>query len=99
MAKIAYGVSVPDKWTAFEIERFLFFYGNTLAKDPHWHPTPEGQWGHSEMPYTGEGRFQHFKMLMQAIHPKTFEWHDWSEKATRAFCENKRTAITGCGGR
>lgn len=97
---IAYGVDFPKTWNQFQVERFLFFWGNTLAENPYLHPAVDGtnRPRVSSIPYDGEGRFQHFRNLAQMWFPKSFEWHDWSDKAGRAFCEKKHVAITGCGG-
>lgn len=98
--KIVSGVEFPADWTAFQTELFLFYWGNQLAENPEWRPRDSipGMPDSSTIPYTGEGRFEHFKNLVQMWFPKSFEWHDWSEKAARAFCAHKHTAITGCGG-
>lgn len=45
--------------------------------------------------YTGEGRYSHLKLLVQALVPK-FEFQDWSERALQSFCEYEQTAMTGC---
>lgn len=97
---IVNGVEFPDKWTPFMVQLFLFYWGNQLAENPYRHPCVDGsgRWRKSTTPYDGEGRFEHFKILAQMWFPKSFEWHDWSEKAARAFCEKKHIAITGCGG-
>lgn len=95
---IVSGVSLPDNLSGFQQQIFLMYWGNELVKFPYRHPTVEGVWRKSDRPYEGEGRFEHFKILVQMCFPKSFEWHDWSEKAARAFCENKSVAICGCGG-
>lgn len=96
------GVEFPSnlKITPFQAELFLFYYGNQLAANPYWRPkgSVPGMLGSSDIPYTGDGRFEHFKNIAQALFPKTFQWHDWSEKAGRAFCENRSVAICGAGG-
>lgn len=92
------GVTLPDNLSGFQQQLFLFYWGNELAKNPYRHPTLTGQFVTSQLAYEGEGRFEHFKILVQMCFPKSFEWHDWSEKAGRAFCENKSVAICGCGG-
>lgn len=100
MAKSVSGVEFPDNWTPFMVQLFLFYWGNQLAANPYWRPKDSlpGMVDSSVTPYDGEGRFEHFKNLAQMWFPKSFEWHDWSEKAARAFCEQKHIAITGCGG-
>jgi len=100
MAKSTSGVVFPDNWSLFQCQLFLFYWGNQLAENPYWRPKGSfpGCEGSSETPYEGEGRYEHFKILVQMFFPKSFEWHDWSEKAARAFCENKSTAICGAGG-
>lgn len=93
------GVTFPDKWTPFMQEMFLFYWGNQLAERPYERPSIDGKgWSRVNVPYEGEGRFQHFEKIARMIFPKSFEWHEWSEKAGRAFCSEKRTAICGCGG-
>lgn len=80
---------------------FLFYWGNQLAENPYWRPAGSvpGMKGYDyESPYSGEGRFEHFKILCQIFFPKSFEWQDWSEKACRAFCSKQHIAICGCGG-
>lgn len=100
MAKIVSGVSFPDNWSVFQQQLFLFYWGNQLAANPYWRPKESfpGCPASSDVPYDGEGRFEHFKNLAIMWFPKSFEWHDWSEKAARAFCENRHNAICGCGG-
>lgn len=101
MAKVVYGVSVPDNWSELQCELFLFYFGNGLAKDPYWRPPKEslpGSAGRSEMAYTGDGRFTHFQRMCQMFFPKMVEWNEWAEKLGRAFCENKHNAICGCAG-
>lgn len=95
---IVSGVSLPDNLSEFHQQLFLFYYGNDLAEFPYHRPTMDGKWFKVKNPYEGEGRFEHFKNLVQRCFPKSFEWHDWSEKAARAFCANKNVAICGCGG-
>lgn len=98
--RIVSGVEFPDNWTPFMCQLFLFYFGNELAANPYWRPSGSvpGMPSSSVVPYEGEGRFEHFKNLAQMWFPKSFEWHEWSEKAGRAFCEKKHIAITGCGG-
>ncbi len=98
MPKVAYGVSFSDKWTPFQIELFLFYYGNQLAEKPYRHPQPDGTWIISESPYSGEGRFEHFRSLVTMVFPKSLQWNDWAEKAARAFCENNHVGLVGCAG-
>ncbi len=93
------GVEFPDHWTPYMQETFMFFYGNQLAERPYERPSFDGSgWKPARMPYEGEGRYQHFEKIVRMIFPKSFEWHEWSEKAARAFCSNKRVALCGCGG-
>jgi hypothetical protein len=98
--KIVSGVEFPAEWSLFQVELFLFYWGTQLAENPYWRPKGSipGMSDSSVVPYEGEGRFEHFKNLAKMWFPKSFEWHDWSEKAGRAFCEQKHIAITGCGG-
>lgn len=96
MAKLVSGVSFPENYTEFQCQLYLFYFGNKLAADPYWRP--EKSQNPSATPYTGEGRFEHFYILGKMLFPKSFEWHDWSIKASRVFCENKNSAITACGG-
>lgn len=98
MAKILHGVEFPDKWTPFQVELFLFYYGNELAKNPYRHPDAQGKFHTSVTPYSGEGRYEHFWNLVQMCFPELLEKNDWSDRAARAFCENKHTAIAGCAG-
>lgn len=98
MPKILHGVEFPDKWTPFQVELFLFYYGNELAKNPYRHPDAQGKFHTSVTPYSGEGRYEHFWNLVQMCFPELLEKNDWSDKAARAFCENKHTAIAGCAG-
>lgn len=93
------GVEFPKQWTPFMQELFLFYYGNQLAERPYERPSADGSgWKPCAMPYEGEGRFQHFQKIVRMVFPKSFEWHEWSEKAARAMCDNKRISICGCGG-
>lgn len=98
---IRHGIEFPDKWTPFQYELYLFYYGPQLLENPYWRPrgTYEGEETNpSPNPYTGEGRYTHFRALCELVFPKVFEWNDWSERIARALCENKHTAICGCGG-
>lgn len=95
---IFYGVQVPDNWSRFHALQFVFYWGNKLAANPYDHPTPDGKMVRSVTAYTGEGRFEHFKELVQLVFPKSFEWNDWAEQAGRAFCENSHVSISGCAG-
>lgn len=96
MANIVSGVQFPDNWNQFQCEMYLFYWGNHLQGDPY--DRPGFKTSRSESPYIGDGRFEHFKNLVQMWFPKSFEWHDWSEKAARAFCEHKSVGVCGCGG-
>lgn len=101
MSVLAYGVTFPDTWTPFQCELFLFTYGNQLVDSPYWRPRGCFK-GEERSPspnsYTGEGRYTHFRALVEMVFPKMFEWNEWSDKIARALCENKSTAICGCGG-
>jgi len=94
------GVEFPDTLSKFHCHLFLFYWGNQLADNPYWRPRGSipGMADSSPTPYTGEGRFEHFKILVQMAFPKSFEWNDWAEQAARAFCEHKHVAVAGCGG-
>lgn len=100
MPILSYGVMFPDKWTPFMCQLYLAYWGNQLAAKPYWRPKGSipGMPVESTIPYEGEGRFEHIKNLNQMFFPKSFEYHDWSTKAMRAFSENQHTAICGCGG-
>lgn len=47
--------------------------------------------------YTGQGRFEHAKIVSQILWPKGFQWHTWSEKIMSTACESEYLCITGCG--
>lgn len=100
MAKTAYGVAFPDNWSQFQQELFLFYWGPQMAKNPYWRPKDSfpGCAGSSDIPYSGEGRFTHFKVLSEMFFPKMVEWNDWTEKLGRSFCEHKHVGVAGCAG-
>ena len=80
---------------------WLFRHGRSLAANPFFRPPQYfehfGLKENEVTPYLGEGRFTPCKMLAQLLLQKNFEWHDWSESATRHFCENPTALVTGCG--
>ncbi len=93
------GVEFPKDFTPFSCQRYLSYWGNQLAADPHWRPKGFPPMASpASLPYTGEGRFEHIKILAQTFFPKSFEWHDWSTKSVQAFSEYQHVAICGCGG-
>lgn len=94
------GVEFPNNWNPYQCQMYLFFWGNWLAENPYSRLsiTDGKRTTPSKIPYEGEGRYEHFRNIVEIIFPKSFEWHDWSEAAARAFCSNKRVAICGCGG-
>lgn len=47
--------------------------------------------------YTGDGRFEHAKIIIQILFPKKFEWHDWSDLLISRACEHEWLFVTGCG--
>lgn len=47
--------------------------------------------------YTGQGRYQHSKLISQILYPKAMQWHSWSELITQNACEHSVLAICGCG--
>lgn len=47
--------------------------------------------------YSGQGRFEHSKVLSQIMYPKAFEWHEWSDRIERKACESLFLFICGCG--
>lgn len=97
---ICYGVEFPNNWNQFQVELFLFYWGNQLAENPYLHPAVDGtdRPRVSKIPYDGEGRFQHFQNIVKAIFPTSFQWSEWATKQARALCENKSTGICGAGG-
>lgn len=59
---------------------------------------PKFGWTHEKnpKPYTGQGRYTHCRQICEKLVPEAYEWHDWSEQAMKAFCEETWTGITGC---
>jgi hypothetical protein len=102
---IIQGVEFPSTLSRVECELWLFRFAPQLMKERTWRPKlnhnlfkahdcpPEK----NPKPYQGTGRFEHSQRLAKGIWPESFEWHDWSTKAVKAFCENKRTVVRGCG--
>ncbi len=96
MQKNTYGLVLNEQWSQYQVEVFLFYWGQQLAENPTRHPSVEGKGWYDGPMYTGEGRYTHFKALAVMIFPKIFEWNDWSDKIARALCENKHVSICGC---
>lgn len=93
MSQLVSGVLFSDKKSPFEIQLWLFKYSIKMSEDPYWRPV-----GRSSTPYSGEGRFEHFKILAQACFPEVFEWNDWADEIGRLLCEGRHSAISGCAG-
>lgn len=103
--QIIQGVAFPATMDRFQCEMALFKFSPRMIPNRTWRPKlwhklfeahkvpPEKD----PQPYLGTGRFEHSQRIARGMWPDSFEWHDWSTKAVRAFCENKRTIIRGCG--
>ncbi len=65
---------------------------------PKWQKNPErAKFNGQSVQYTGQGRFEHSKIISQILYPKAFEWHEWSETIGEMACESAWAAICGCG--
>lgn len=97
--KVICGVTFPDPWPDYICQLWLFRFAPKLTGDPFWRPqgaVRKLEGNPAQQAYTGAGRFEHSQAVSKIYYRKKFEWHDWSERATRAFSENEWVAITGC---
>ncbi len=90
--KIISGVPFPPDWDDLRCHLALF-----LAA-PRWQARPEkARFFKQPVQYTGQGRFEHSKIISQILYPKAFEWHEWAELIGRSACEQDWLAVCGCG--
>src|SRR4029077_15688523 len=86
------GIPFPAEWPDLLCHLRLFL----LA--PEYQSKPDDIIiGNEKRIYTGEGRFEHSKIISKILWPKAFEWHEWAEKLDRTACESENLAVCGCG--
>jgi hypothetical protein len=91
--KIIDGIAFDSAWPDVTCILGLFRFAPQLEQDPFSWPFPQDD---PKRSYTGTGRYQHFRQFCQLAFPHTFEFQDWSARATEDFCSNEQTAICGC---
>ncbi len=95
--KIVCGIEFKPNSPDFAIQLWLFHYAPRLQLNPLWRPRGAID-AENPRPYEGSGRFEHFREVATMLWPTDFEFHKYSEEHTRAFCENRETAVVGGGG-
>lgn len=96
-SRIVSGCEFPINSSDFAVQLNLFHYAPRLQLNPLWRPKGAVDFDNPR-PYEGSGRFEHFEAISKMLWPTEFEWHKYSEEHTRAFCENRESAIVGGGG-
>src|SRR5437868_4147497 len=90
--RIVCGIPFPSDANDFVCHLYLFL------RAPEFQRSPEKIIINGEKVfYTGQGRFEHARIVAKILWPKAFEWHRWSEAIVGKACESDWLAITGPG--
>jgi hypothetical protein len=96
--RIVSGIPFPVEWPDLFCQLQLFLNAPKFQLEPE-NIIIRGQ----QYVYSGTGRFEHSRNISKILWPKSFQWHDWSEKVDRKACEtsslssNGLFCATGCG--
>jgi hypothetical protein len=85
------GIPFPAEWPDLLCQLQLFL------KAPEFQRTENLIVNGESVIYTGQGRFEHSRIISKILWPKAFEWHSWSEQVDRKACESQYLAVSGCG--
>jgi hypothetical protein len=90
--RLVCGIPFPAEWPDLLCHLQLFL------KSPEFQKNPDNLIINGEQRiYTGQGRFEHSKIISKILWPKAFEWHEWSEMVDRKACESQYLSVSGCG--